>query len=71
MHGNNGPPYVCRVINKQHMADLKETEKPITLRQKLALQLIMMAMAILNPFEYTHQFKEWREDFTKRLNGEV
>ena len=53
------------------MADLKETEKPITLRQKLALQLIMMAMAILNPFEYTHQFKEWREDFTKRLNGEV
>lgn len=53
------------------MADMKDSEKPITIRQRLALQLILMAVAILSPFEYTYQFKEWREDFVKRLNGEA
>lgn len=36
-------------------------EKPLSLRQKLAIKLLFVAIKIVAPYEYDHQFeKEWK-----------
>lgn len=51
--------------------ELKDCEKPITLRQRLAVQLILIAIQILSPFQWEHKWAEWRDDFLKRMNGQA
>lgn len=45
-------------------------DKPMNIRQKLSIRLIFLAVKIVAPYEYEHQFqKEW-DDIQKLLNGD-
>lgn len=46
--------------------DWKNNE-PLSLRQRLALKLLMIAIQIVNPYEYKHQFEKQWDDITKSL----
>lgn len=37
-------------------------DKPLNLRQAIALKLVVIAIKIVAPYEYNHQFeKDWKE----------
>lgn len=38
--------------------DPSSLRKPLSIRERLALYLILMAVRMLAPWEYEHQFKE-------------
>lgn len=42
-------------------------QAPLTLRQKLAVMFIVIAVQILSPYEFDHQFKEQWADIKEKL----
>lgn len=44
--------------------------KELNVRQKLALRLIVLAIGILEPYQFAHQFEKEFADIKALINGE-
>lgn len=44
---------------------------PLNIRQKLAIQLILLALQILDPYKFKHEFQDDFNDLKEALTGKV
>lgn len=49
------------------MATHKTSKEPLTIREKIAIQFILVVIQVLSPWEYSHQFSEFWEEIKKQL----
>ena len=51
------------------MIDRKNMKAPLSIRERLVLWLIMLAIRILAPWEYEHQFTEVVQEIVTLVKG--
>ena len=47
---------------------IKEHEKPLTIREKLVIKILIVIVQMLKPYEYEHQFEQFYDDIKSTMD---
>lgn len=51
------------------MAETEQQDKPLTVREKIAVRLLFLIMAIVKPSRYAHEWSNTKENIEKLMDA--